>query len=32
MKEQKNSDIHLRPRFKMNFDVNQDNLINLALL
>jgi len=27
MKEQKNSDIHLRPRFKMNFDVNQDNLI-----
>ena len=27
MEEQKNSDIHLRPRFKMLFDENQDNLI-----
>jgi len=27
MEEQKNSDIHLRPRFKMHFDENEENLI-----
>ena len=28
MKTQKNSDIHLRPRFKMNFNESQQNLIS----
>ena len=28
MPEQRNSDIHLRPRFKMNFDVSQQELIS----
>ena len=28
MKEQKNSDIHLRPRFKMNFNESQEYLIS----
>ena len=28
MNEQKNSDIHLRPRFKMNFKESQQNLIS----
>jgi len=27
MEEQKNSDIHLRPRFKMNFNESQQNII-----
>jgi hypothetical protein len=28
MKEERNSDIHLRPRFKLEFEESQDNLLN----